>query len=631
MSEHCCNNKHNHSCCNNHRSNKNSLIKIIITAVLLVLMMIISHIFIINKYILFLLYLIPYLFIGFDILKEAGEKLLKGKALDEDFLMSAATIGAIILGEYPEAIAVMLFYYIGELFESYATEKSKKSVSSLMNIRPDYANLEENNSIKKVSPEEVKIGDIIVVKPGEKIPLDGVVYNGSSSVDTSSLTGESYPVDVFEGDDVLNGCINLNGILKIKVTKEYQNSTVSKILKLTEEAQEKASKSEKFISKFAKIYTPFVVSAAVLLAVIPSIFTGNVWEWIYRALIFLVVSCPCALVVSIPLCFFIGIGKASKHGILIKGGEYIENLSACDTFIFDKTGTLTKGIFNITAIHPQDISEDELLKLAAHAEFFSNHPIADTIKEKYSYPIDQSIISDINEIPGKGISIKIENKDVLVGNTKLMEDNGIKWHPCHHIGTTVHIAVNNIYAGHIVISDTLKDGSKEAITQLNDLGIKNVFMLTGDNEEISKEIAGKLNIKNYYSSLLPADKLDIANKIMKESKKTAFIGDGINDAPVLAGADIGISMGSIGSDAAIEASDVILMDDNLLKLPKAVQISKITVKKVYINIIFILLIKFSVLILGALGIVGMWAAVFADVGSLILAVINSAVDKLYVK
>lgn len=622
---------HNCSCCHHNDTKHKSILKITFTSVALVLLTVVSHIFEINENILFLLYLFPYLFIGIDILKEALEKLLKGKALDEDFLMSVASIGALLLKEYPEAVAVMLFYYIGEFFESYATEKSKKSVSSLMNLRSDYANLYDCGKIKKVDPSDVKTGDIIIVKAGEKIPLDGVVFDGSSSIDTSSLTGESYPTDVLEGDDVLSGCINLNGTLKIKVTKEYKDSTVSKILKLTEDAQLKSSKSERFISKFAKIYTPIVVSSAILLALIPSLITGNYSVWIYRALLFLVVSCPCALVVSIPLCFFIAIGKASKCGILIKGGEYIERLSVCDSVIFDKTGTLTKGIFNITAIHPHDISEEDLIKYAAYAEHFSNHPIAETIKEKYPYDIDSSLISDVKEISGKGMNITTDGKNILVGNTSLMEDHGIKWHPCHHTGTTIHIALNKVYAGHIVISDSLKDDSAEAVSKLYDLNIKNIFMLTGDNEKASKEVADKLNIKNYYSSLLPSDKLNKTEKIMKKSNKTAFVGDGINDAPVLAQADIGISMGSIGSDAAIEASDIILMDDNLLKIADAIKISRRTLKKVYINITFILIIKFSVLLLGSLGLVGMWAAVFADVGSLILAIINSSVDKLNIK
>lgn len=603
---------------------KETLMKIIISGVLLLLAMLSSKLFILNKYTEFALYLIPYLIIGYEVLTEAAKNILKGKALDENFLMAVASIGAFILSEYPEAVAVMLFFQIGELFEGYATKKSKKSIGTLMDLKPDFANLERDNVITKVSPDTVNIGDIIVVKPGEKIPLDGTIIDGSSSLDTSSLTGESLPKDVTIGDDVISGCINKNGIIKILVTVNFSDSAVSKIIRLTNKAAENSAKSEKFITKFAKIYTPCVVAAAFIIGLVPSIIFKNPSVWVTRAITFLVVSCPCALVVSVPLCFFMGMGKASKQGILIKGGEYIEKLANCKNFIFDKTGTITKGVFKITAVHPEEASKEQLLECAAYGEYFSNHPISKTIKDEYEKEFDLTRINDYQELSGKGVSVTIDDKKLLIGNQKLMDENNIQCHPCHKPGTIIHIGINNKYMGHIVISDTIKDDSKTALKHLTDIGVTNTIMLTGDSKDIAEDTAKKVGINTVYASLLPTDKLEITQKISKEQGITAFVGDGINDAPALTASDIGIAMGGIGSDAAIEAADAVIMDDNLLKLAKAVKISKQTVFKAYTNIIFILAIKAVILILGALGITGMWAAVFADVGSLVLSVLNSA-------
>lgn len=613
---------------------KSKLAKIVISAVLLIIIGIVSKIFEINTYILFAMYLIPYLIIGAKVLKKAFFRILKGKALDEHFLMSIATIGALALGEFPEAVAVMLFFQIGEFFEDYAEKKSEKSIEELMDLRPEFANTERDGIISRVSPDEVKIGDIIIIKAGEKIPLDGVVISGSSAIDTSSLTGESIPRDVSEGDDVISGCVNINGLLRVRVTSEFSSSTVSRIMELTRKASEKSANTEKFISKFAKIYTPCVVAAAIMLAIIPPILGGEWAVWINRALIFLVVSCPCALVVSIPLCFFMGMGRASKSGILIKGGESIEAAAKCQTVIFDKTGTLTKGIFNVTAIHPETVSPELLIEYAAYAENFSNHPIAKTIKEKYGNKIDTDRIKSIDEISGKGISALIDGKNVLVGNSKLMEDNGITWHPCHHSGTTIHIAIDKRYEGHLVISDEIKQSSKAAVSDLRAIGINELVILTGDSRDAGRSAAEQIGIHKIYTDLLPDDKLSMAQKLIaaaKDNKTVAFVGDGINDAPVLAGADVGIAMGGIGSDAAIEAADIIIMDDNPQKVAKAVKISRATLSKVYQNIIFIFAVKAAVLILGALGIAGMWAAVFADVGSLVISILNSSVDKFYKK
>ena len=607
---------------------KETLIKVIISGVLLIALTVISHICTdINKFILLALYLVPYLIVGYEVLIDAAKNLVKGRALDENFLMAVATIGAFILSDYPEAVAVMLFFQVGELFEGYASAKSKKSIGALMELKPDFANIEKDGVVTKVLPETVKVGDIIIVKPGEKVPLDGIIIEGNSSLDTSSLTGESMPVDVSVGDDAVSGCINSGGVLKIKVMKEFSNSAVSKIIELTDTAAENSSKSEKFITKFAKVYTPCVVIGAVLLAVIPSLIFGDVAAWVNRAIVFLVVSCPCALVVSVPLCFFMGMGKASKNGVLIKGGEFTEKLAKTNTFIFDKTGTLTRGIFNVTAVHPEKISEDKLVEFAAYGEYYSNHPIAKTIKEEYGKQIDTHRLKEYKEIAGKGVSVIIDGHSVLIGNAKLMDENNINQHPCHKSGTTVHVGVDGKYAGHIVISDTIKSNSQKAIRLLKECGVSKTVMLTGDNKKIANEVAGLVGIDEVHSSLLPEDKLELAKEIMKNSGISAYVGDGINDAPALAAADVGIAMGGIGSDAAIEAADVVIMDDNLTKLSTAVKIAKKTIKKVYVNITFILIVKAAVLVLGALGIVGMWAAVFADVGSLIIAVLNSAIDK----
>lgn len=631
----CCSHEHSHAhggcgCGHEHGESdqKETLTKVIISGILLVALTVISHICTdINKFILLILYLVPYLIVGYEVLIDAAKNLFKGKALDENFLMSVATIGAFILSDYPEAVAVMLFFQVGELFEGYASAKSEKSISALMELKPDFANIEKNGVITRVSPETAKVGDIIIVKPGEKVPLDGIITEGTSSLDTSSLTGESMPVDVAPGDDAVSGCINSGGVLKIKVMKEFSDSAVSKIIALTDKASENSSKSEKFITKFAKIYTPCVVIGAVLLAVIPLLIFGNAAAWINRAIVFLVVSCPCALVVSVPLCFFMGMGRASKNGVLIKGGEFTEKLAKTSTFIFDKTGTLTRGIFNVTAIHPEEVSEDKLIEFAAYGEYYSNHPIAKTIKEEYGKQISTDRIKDYTEIAGKGVSVAIDGHTVLIGNAKLMDENNIKQHPCHKSGTTVHVGVDGKYAGHIVISDTIKINSQKAIRLLKECGVSKTVMLTGDNEKIANEVAGLVGIDEVHSSLLPEDKLTLAKDIMKKSGISAYVGDGINDAPALAAADVGIAMGGIGSDAAIEAADVVIMDDNLTKLSTAVNIAKKTLKKVYVNIAFILIVKAAVLVLGALGIVGMWAAVFADVGSLIIAVLNSAIDK----
>ena len=620
--------EHEHEHESHHHENSfHDLIKIIISGLFLIFLIVFKEIFKIKNQYFNILFLIPYLISGREVICGAFKKICKGKALDEDFLMTVATIAAFLTGKYSEAVAVMLFFQIGELLEEYASSKSKKSISSLLKLRPDYANRECDGVVERVKAEDIKKGDIIIIKPGERVPLDGIITDGSSSLDTSSLSGESYPKDVKENDKVLSGCINLTGLLKLKVTEELSSSTLSKIISLTENAKKSSSKSEKFITRFSKIYTPVVVISALLIALIPSFITGDISLWVERAIVFIVVSCPCALVVSVPLCFFMGMGRASKHGILIKGSEYIEKLSKCDTFIFDKTGTLTKGSFEVTAVHPNEYSKEYLTEICAYAENFSNHPISKTIKDKYSKEIDIKRIEKTEEVPGKGVKALIDGKEVVVGNSILMEENSISWRKCHHKGTIIHIAVDKVYAGHIVISDIIKDDAKESLKSLKKLGIKDIIMLSGDNEEITKTIADFLDIKKYYSNLLPKDKLDILNIIKENSKITSFTGDGINDAPVLAGSDLSIAMGGIGSDAAIEVSDVIIMNDEINKIPKAVKLSRRVLNKVKFNIFLILFIKFSVLFLGAFGILGLWAAVFADVGSLIISIFISIIDK----
>ena len=573
-------------------------------------------------------FLISYLIVGFEIIKKALKNITRGKVFDENFLMSIATIGAFAIGEFPEAVAVMLFYQVGELFQSYAVDKSRKSISSLMDLRPDFANVLRNEKIEKVEPDDVKIGEIIIVKPGEKIPLDGEIIEGNSFIDTKALTGEPKPKKVNVGEEILSGCINLDSVLKIKITKEYDDSTVSKILELVENASNKKSKSEKFITKFAKYYTPIVVIIAVILAIVPPLLIKNVtfFEWIYRALSFLVVSCPCALVISIPLSFFGGIGGASKHGILIKGSNYLEAIANLETVVFDKTGTLTEGVFDVQKINSNGISEEEMLEIAAYAEWYSNHPIAKSIKNKYNKSAEEIRIKDVKEISGKGIIANIDDKKVLIGNEKIMEEYNINYEKSKDIGTVLYVAIDDVFSGTILISDKIKDDSIRCIRLIKESGIKKTIMLTGDKKEIAENISKKLGIDICHSELLPDDKVERMENILKQkntNKKIAFVGDGINDAPVLALADIGIAMGGLGSDSAIEAADIVIMTDEPSKINTAIKISKKTMKIVKENIIFAIVVKILVLIFSALGIATMWEAVFADVGVSIIAIINS--------
>ncbi len=574
-----------------------------------------------------LVYLVPYAIIGWDVLWRAARNIAHGQVFDENFLMALATIGAFATSEYPEAVAVMLFYQIGELFQSYAVGRSRQSIAALMDIRPDYTNIEKDGTLIQVDPDEVAVGDMIVIRPGEKIPLDGVVLAGTSTVDTAALTGESLPRDVAEGDDVISGCINQSGLLRVQVTKAFGESTVAKILDLVENSSSKKARAENFITKFARYYTPCVVIGALLLALIPPLFVGSWSEWIHRALIFLVISCPCALVISVPLSFFGGIGGASKCGILIKGGNYLESLANTEIVVFDKTGTLTKGVFNVTAIHPDKVSEAELLELAALAESYSNHPISRSLKEAYDQEIDASRIRDAEELSGRGVRAVIDGKTVCAGNDKLMEQIGVKWHPCHHVGTTVHVSVDGVYAGHIVISDELKPDAKHAISALKALGIRKSVMLTGDADAVGRNVADELGLDEVHTQLLPAGKVDCVETLLKEKTargRLAFVGDGINDAPVLSRADIGIAMGAMGSDAAIEAADIVLMDDKPSKIATAIHIAQKTLRIVKQNIVFALGVKALVLILGAAGKASMWEAVFADVGVMVIAILNAA-------
>lgn len=601
---------------------KFTLIRIIVSFILLLIVSFLP----IDGYLKLTAYFVPYLIIGYDIILKSLRNIAHGQIFDENFLMTIATVGAFCLGDYREGCAVMLFYQVGELFQSIAVGKSRRSISSLMDIRPDYANLEQNGEIIRSDPEKIEIDDIIVVKPGEKIPLDGIVIDGKTSVDTSALTGESVPNNICQNDNVISGCINLSGVIRVRVTKKFGDSTVAKILELVENSSAKKAKAENFITKFAKYYTPCVVVGAVLLAVLPSLVVGNWSVWINRALIFLVISCPCALVISVPLSFFGGIGGASKCGILIKGGNYLETLARSEIVVFDKTGTLTKGVFIVTAIHPQIISEKDLLEIAAYAEAYSVHPIAQSIRNYYGKEIDRSRIENVSEISGKGISAIIDGKKVFAGNGKLMSEINAEWHPCHHDGTVVHIAVDENYAGHIVISDEIKSDSAESIAQLKALGIEKTVMLTGDNETSGKSVAEKLGIANVFTNLLPDAKVEIVENLLDEKSdkgRLVFVGDGINDAPVLSRADIGIAMGAVGSDAAIEAADIVLMDDKPSKIALAIKISKKTLVIVYQNIVFALAVKLIILVLGAFGLANMWAAVFADVGVAVIAVLNA--------
>ena len=601
-------------------------IKIIISAILFVLALVIPFS---NEWINNGLFIISYLVVGFEILKKAVRNIFRGKVFDENFLMAVATIGAFTIGEFPEAVAVMLFYQVGELFQSYAVDKSRKSIASLMDIRPDYANIEKDGKIEKVDPDEVKIGDIIIVKTGEKIPLDGVVVEGASSLDTMALTGESVPRVVKTEDEVLSGCINKDGLLKIRVTKEFGESTVSKILDLVENASSKKSKSENFITKFAKYYTPTVVIIAVLLAFIPPIILKDFSTfsvWLYRALSFLVVSCPCALVISIPLSFFGGIGGASKMGILIKGSNYLEALANTETVVFDKTGTLTEGIFEVQDIYAEGIEKDELLRIVAHAENYSNHPIAKSVKKAYNKEIDENIIKNPQELSGKGILAKIDEKDILVGNEKLMVEEKIDFKKCDEVGTILYVAIDKKYVGYVLIADKIKQDSSKTIRELKTMNIKETVMLTGDKKEVGEYVAKKLNIDKVYTELLPGGKVEKVEELLKqksEKGKLVFIGDGINDAPVLTIADIGVAMGGLGSDAAIEAADIVIMTDETSKISKAINLSKKTMRIVRENIIFAIFVKIAVLVLTAFGASTMWEAVFADVGVSVIAIINA--------
>ena len=617
------------------KKQKKMLIRIIIAAVLIVVFSLLPA----EGYLRFVLFMIPYLVIGYDILKKAFKGILNKQVFDENFLMAVATVGAILLGDYSEGVAVMLFYQIGELFQSYAVGKSRRNISELMDIRPDYANIEKDGTLEQVDPDEVEIGTIIVVQPGEKVPIDGVITEGTSTLNTSALTGESLPRDAKAGDEVISGCINMTGLLKIRTTKEFGESTVSKILELVENSSSRKSKSENFISKFAKYYTPAVCYGALALAFIPPIVLlimgkSAMWgDWIYRALTFLVISCPCALVISIPLSFFAGIGGASNQGILVKGSNYLETLAQTKYVVFDKTGTMTQGVFEVSGIHHNKMPDEKLLEYAALAECSSSHPISKSLQKAYGKPIDRNRVTDIEEISGNGVIAKVDGISVAAGNTKLMNRLGIAYQDCHHVGTVVHMAIDGKYAGHILISDIIKPHAKEAIAELKKAGISKTVMLTGDSKRVADQVAGELGIQEVYSELLPADKVSRVEELLNqksEKDKLAFVGDGINDAPVLSRADIGIAMGALGSDAAIEAADIVLMDDDPLKISKAIKIARKCIRIVYENIYFAIGIKILCLILGALGIANMWVAIFADVGVMILAVLN-AVRTLFVK
>ena len=617
------------------KKQKKMLIRIIISLVLVVVFSQLP----VEGYLRFGLFMIPYLIIGYDILKKAFKGIRNKQVFDENFLMAVATIGAILLGDYTEGTAVMLFYQIGELFQSYAVGRSRRNISELMDIRPDYANVENNGELEQVDPDEVAIGTIIIVQPGEKVPIDGVITEGTSTLNTSALTGESLPRSAKVGDEVISGCINMTGLLKIRTTKEFGESTVSKILELVENSSSRKSKSENFISKFAKYYTPAVCYGALALALLPPIvllLMGKpaMWgDWIYRALTFLVISCPCALVISIPLSFFAGIGGASNQGVLVKGSNYLETLAQTKYVVFDKTGTMTQGVFEVSGIHHNEMSDEKLLEYAALAECSSSHPISKSLQKAYGKPVDRNRVTDIEEISGNGVIAKVDGVSVAAGNAKLMKKLGIAYQECHHVGTVVHMAVDGRYAGHILISDIIKPHAKEAIAELKKAGISKTVMLTGDSRRVADQVAAELGIDEVYSELLPADKVTKVEELLDKKtakEKLAFVGDGINDAPVLSRADIGIAMGALGSDAAIEAADIVLMDDDPLKISKAIKIARKCIRIVYENIYFAIGIKVLCLILGAIGIANMWMAIFADVGVMIIAVLN-AIRALFVK
>lgn len=618
------------------KKQKKVLVRIIVAFVLLIVLSFVP----VDGWIQFALYMIPYLVIGYDILKKAVKGIMNRQVFDENFLMAVATVGAIALGDYKEGVAVMLFYQIGELFQSYAVGKSRRNISELMDIRPDYANVEQDGELVQVDPDEVEIGTVILVKPGEKIPIDGVVVEGTSSLNTSALTGESLPREAKEGDEVISGCINMTGLLKIRTTKEFGESTVSKILELVENSSSRKSRSENFISKFARIYTPAVCYGAVALALIPPIvrmvFMGlpaDFGTWIYRALTFLVISCPCALVISIPLSFFAGIGGASKEGVLVKGSNYLETLSQTKYVVFDKTGTMTQGVFEVSGIYPAALSKEEVVEYAACAESYSSHPISKSLQKAYGKEIDKNRVTEVKEISGKGVTAQVDGRLVAAGNGKLMDQLGVPYTVCNEVGTLVYVAVDGKFAGCILISDLLKPHAKEAIAALKNAGVTKTVMLTGDTKRVADAVAAELGIHEVCSELLPADKVSKVEELLaekSEKEKLAFVGDGINDAPVLSRADIGIAMGALGSDAAIEAADIVLMDDDPLKIAKAIKISRKCIRIVYENIYFAIGIKVICLILGALGIANMWAAIFADVGVMVIAVLN-AIRALFVK
>ena len=606
------------------KKQKRMLIRVIVSAVLFAVCMLLP----LTGWVRLLVFLAPYGVIGWDVLWRAVRNIAHGQVFDENFLMALATVGALAIGEYPEAVFVMLFYQVGELFQSYAVDQSRKSITALMDIRPDYANMEgPDGQLEQVDPEDVAVGDTIVIKAGERIPLDGVVLEGSSTVDTAALTGESLPRQVESGDDVISGCVNLSGLLKVRVTKAFEESTVAKILDLVENSASKKAKAEHFITKFARYYTPIVVLAAVALAILPPLFTSIQWvDSIQRALNFLVVSCPCALVISVPLSFFGGIGGASKDGILVKGGNYLEVLARTEIVVFDKTGTLTRGVFNVTAIHPDHCDQGQLLELAALAECWSDHPISRSLKEAYGREMDSSRVSSVEEVAGRGVKAVVDGHTVCAGNDKLMEDIGVSWHPCHRVGTTVHVASDGVYLGHIVISDEVKPDAKEAVAALKAAGVRKTVMLTGDAQAVGEDVASRLGLDEVHTQLLPADKVERVEKLLKEVSPKgalAFVGDGINDAPVLSRADIGIAMGGLGSDAAIEAADIVLMDDKPSKIAHAIRIARRTLSIVKQNIVFALAVKLLVLVLSAVGLVSMWAAVFADVGVSVIAILNA--------
>ena len=618
------------------KKQKKMLTRIIIAFVLIAVLSVLP----VDGYLEFALYMIPYLVIGYDILIKAFKGIRNKQVFDENFLMAVATIGAILLKDYKEGTAVMLFYQIGELFQSYAVGKSRRNITELMDIRPDYANIENDGKLEKVDPDEVEIGSIIVVQPGEKVPLDGVIVEGTTTLNTSALTGESLPRSAKPGDEIISGCINMTGVLKIRTTKEFDESTVSKILELIEESSSRKSRSENFISKFARYYTPAVCYGALALAVLPPLVNlvilhnPTMWsQWIYRALTFLVISCPCALVISIPLSFFAGIGGASNAGVLVKGSNYLETLSETKYVVFDKTGTLTKGVFEVAGVHHNTMEQSKILEYATLAESFSSHPISRSLKTAYGKEINQNRVTDVEEISGNGVTAKVDGTPVAVGNVKLMKRIGVEAVECHQVGTVIHVAIDGAYAGHILISDVPKPTSKDAIANLKKNGIKETVMLTGDIDRVAQQVAGELGVDRVYSELLPADKVSKVEELLakkSEKEKLAFVGDGINDAPVLSRADIGIAMGAMGSDAAIEAADVVLMDDDPIKIVKAIRIAKKCMRIVYENIYFAIGIKVICLILGAVGIANMWVAIFADVGVMVLAVLN-AIRTLFVK